>query len=64
MSQRLDQAAIQQMAINLRKAIELTELGLAMRLSTLRRQKRDGTMKDVMREIRLAKEQAWRPSRS
>lgn len=64
MSQRLDQATIQQMAINLRKAIELTKLGLAMRLSTLRRQKRDGTMKDVMREIRLAKEQAWRPSRS
>ena len=38
--------------------------GLALRLAVLRQRKPECTMKDVMHEIRLAKEQAWRPSRS
>ena len=49
------------MATNLGQAIELTELGLALRLSVLRQQDPErGTMKDVMHEIRLAKEEEWR----
>jgi len=53
------------MAANLRQAIELTELGLALRLSVLRQQHLErGTMKDVMHEIRLAKERVWRSSLS
>lgn len=52
------------MAANLQKAVELTELALDLRLSVMRRQKPDCTMEDVMHEIRLAKEQAWRPSHS
>lgn len=52
------------MAANLRRGIELTELALALRLAVLRQRKPECTMKDVMHEIRLAKEQAWRPSRS
>ncbi len=59
-----DQAAQNRMAANLQKALELTELALDLRLSVMRRQKPDCTMKDVMHEIRLAKEQAWRPSHS
>ncbi|TKS59725.1 MAG: hypothetical protein EWM72_01910 [Nitrospira sp.] len=58
------QAEQDRMAANLRRGIELTELALALRLAVLRQRKPECTMKDVMHEIRLAKEQAWRPSRS
>ena len=48
------------MAANLRRAIELTELGLELRLAVLRQQNHDcAGMKDVMHEIRLAKEEEW-----
>ena len=47
-------------ADNLRRTIELTELGLALRQSKLQQGEPDGdAMKKVMREIRRAKEQAW-----
>ena len=48
-------------ADNLRRTIELTELGLALRQSVLLQQgysDRDA-MTQVMRDIRRAKEQAW-----
>ena len=45
---------------NLRRTIELTELGLALRLSVLQQgESEDEAMRTVMREIRRAKEQAW-----
>lgn len=47
-------------ADNLRRAIELTELGLALRRSVLQQDEPQGdAMVQVMREIRRAKEQAW-----
>ena len=47
-------------ADNLRRTIELTELGLAFRQSVLQQGEPDGdAIKKVMREIRRAKEQAW-----
>ena len=47
-------------AANLRRAIELTELGLALRRSVIQQQEPHGdAMVQVMREIRRAKEQAW-----
>jgi len=50
---------------NLRRTIELTELGLALRLSVLQQGESDGdAMKKVMREIRRAKEQAWQQNPS
>ena len=57
-----DQARI---ADNLRRTVELTELGLALRLAVLQQNDPHGTssMTQVMHEIRLAKEQAWRQSR-
>ena len=52
-------------ADNLRRAIELTDLGLSLRCAVLRQQNPDrDIMTQVMHEIRLAKEQAWRQSRS
>jgi hypothetical protein len=52
-------------AANLRRAIELTELGLALRRSVLQQDKPQGdAMVQVMREIRRAKEQAWQQNRS
>jgi hypothetical protein len=54
-----------QAAENLRRTVELTELGLALREAVIRQ--KDPTcdaMKQVMHEIRLAKEQAWRRNRS
>lgn len=54
-----------QIAANLRRAIELTELGLALRRSVLQQDEPQGdAMVQVMREIRRAKEQAWRQNRS
>ena len=47
-------------ADNLRRTIELTELGLALRQSVLQQGEPDGdAIRKVMREIRRAKEQAW-----
>ena len=47
-------------AANLRRSIELTELGLALRRSVLQQERSSGdAMATVMREIRRAKEQAW-----
>ena len=47
-------------ADNLRRTIELTELGLALRRSVLQEGESNGdAMTKVMREIRRAKEQAW-----
>ncbi len=53
------------LAENLRRAVELTELGLALRCAVLRQESpnRD-VLKQVMREIRLAKERAWPQSPS
>jgi len=47
------------MAANLRRAIELTELALALRLAAMRQENPACTMADVMHEIRLQKERAW-----
>ena len=59
----IDQARI---AGNLRRAVELTELGLALRQAVLQQRDPHGTssMTQVMHEIRLTKELAWRQSRS
>lgn len=52
-------------AANLRRAIGLTELGLALRRSVLQLNEPEGdAMVQVMREIRRAKEQAWQQNRS
>jgi hypothetical protein len=61
-SDQLDDARI---AANLRRAIELTELGLALRRSVLQQDEPQGdAMVQVMREIRRAKEQAWHQNHS
>jgi hypothetical protein len=53
------------LAENLRRTVELTELGLALRQAVLQQRNPEGeAMTQVMHEIRLAKEQAWRQSRS
>jgi hypothetical protein len=47
-------------AANLLRAIELTELGLALRRSVLQQERSSGdAMAQVMHDIRRAKEQAW-----
>ncbi|MEI8015623.1 MAG: hypothetical protein WCH20_12400 [Nitrospira sp.] len=52
-------------ADNLRRTVELTELGLALRQAVLQQSNPSGEgMTQVMHEIRLAKEQAWRQSQS
>ena len=52
-------------AANLRRAIELTELGLRLRISVLQQNEPQGdAMVKVMREIRRAKEQAWQKNHS
>ena len=52
-------------ADNLRRAIELTELGFALRRSVLQQDALPGdAMVQVMREIRRAKEQAWQKNHS
>jgi hypothetical protein len=61
-SVQLDDARI---AANLRRAIELTELGLALRRSVIQQHEPQGdAMVTVMREIRRAKGQAWQQNRS
>ena len=50
----------ERIASNLRRAIELTELGLALRRSVIQQHEPHGdAMVTVMREIRRAKERAW-----
>lgn len=52
-------------ADNLRRTVELTELGLALRRAVIEQGDVSGEgMTRVMHEIRLAKEQAWRQSQS
>lgn len=52
-------------AANFRRAIELTELGLALRRSVIQQQEPDGdAMGKVMHEIRCAKERAWQQNPS
>ncbi len=52
-------------AANLRRAIELTELGLALRRSVLQQSDPQGdAIVQVMREIRRTKEQAWQQNHS
>lgn len=61
-SDQLDEARI---TANLRRAIELTELGLALRRAVLQQSDPQGdAMVTVMREIRRAKEQAWQQNPS
>ncbi|ALA59981.1 hypothetical protein [Nitrospira moscoviensis] len=54
------QAEQDRMSANLQKGIELTELALALRLAAMQQNNPAATMVDVMHEIRLAKEAAWR----
>jgi len=54
-------------AENLRRTVELTELGLALRQAVIEQRNVPGLgdgIAQVMHEIRLAKEQAWQQSRS
>jgi hypothetical protein len=63
--QRPDDIENARIADNLRCAIELTELALALRQSVLQQgDSREDAMAEVMREIRRAKELAWRQSPS
>ncbi|MBX3320796.1 MAG: hypothetical protein KF890_13010 [Nitrospira sp.] len=60
MQDGLNQREDERMAANLRRAIELTELGLRLRSSVLQQNDPQGNaMVTVMREIRRAKERAW-----
>ncbi len=60
-----DNAEDARLADNLRRAIELTELGLALRRSVLQQSDPQGdAMVQVMREIRRTKEQAWQQNHS
>jgi len=61
---RLSHTDVARIADNVRRTVELTELGLALRLAVLQQLDPQGTytMTQVMHEIRLAKEQAWRQS--
>ena len=60
MREGLNHREDERMAANLRRAIELTELGLALRRSVLQQDNPQGdAMVKVMREIRRAKERAW-----
>jgi hypothetical protein len=60
-----DNAEDARIADNLRRTIELTELGLALRQSVVQQDPLVGdAMVQVMREIRRAKEQAWQQSPS
>ena len=65
MREGLTQREDERMAANLRRAIELTELGLALRRSVLQQDEPQGdAMVKVMREIRRAKERAWQKNSS
>ncbi len=58
------QEELDRMSANLQKAIDLTELALALRLAAMRQNNPAATMADVMHEIRVAKERAWHSSHS
>lgn len=60
MSGQDDQREVERMATNLRRGMELTELALALRLAAMRQQNPACTIGDVMHEIWLQKEAAWR----
>lgn len=63
--QRQDQNDDDRIADNLRRTIELTELGLALRQAVVQQGGFNGdAMVQVMRDIRRAKELAWRQSPS
>ena len=65
MRQQPSQPDDARVAANLRRAIELTELGLALRRSVIQQNEPQGdAMVEVMREIRRAKEQAWQQNHS
>lgn len=65
MREGLNQREDDRMAANLRRAIELTELGLALRRSVLQQDDPQGdAMVKVMREMRRAKERAWQKNHS
>jgi len=65
MREGLNQREDERIAANLRRAIELTELGLALRRSVLQQDEPQGdAMVKVMREIRRAKERAWQKNHS
>ena len=65
MQDGLNQREDERMAANLRRAIELTELGLRLRSSVLQQNDPQGNaMVTVMREIRRAKERAWQKNHS
>ena len=54
-------------ADNLRRTVELTELGLALRQAVIEQRNEPGASEgiaQVMHEIRLAKEEAWQQSQS
>lgn len=54
-------------ADNLRRTVELTELGLTLRQAVIEKRNVPGAgegIAQVMHEIRLAKEQAWHQSQS
>ena len=60
MRQHHDSIDDARIADNLRRTIELTELGLSLRQSALQQGEPDNdAIRKVMREIRRAKEQAW-----
>jgi len=60
-----DNAVDARLADNLRRAIELTQLGLDLRRSVIQQQEPHGdAMVQVMRQIRREKEQAWQQNRS
>jgi hypothetical protein len=65
MRQQPDSMDDSKIADNLRRTIELTELGLALRRSVLQQaEPQSDAMAKVMREIRLTKEQAWQQNLS
>lgn len=65
MQRHYDQHDDARIADNLRRAIDLTELGLALRRSAVQQQNPQGdAMVQVMCEIRRAKEQAWQQNHS
>ena len=65
MQEGLNQREDKRMADNLRRAIELTELGLSLRGSVLQQDDPQGdAIVSVTREIRRAKERAWQKNRS
>lgn len=65
MQRQFDQPDDAKVAANLRRAMELTELGLALRRSVVQQDEPQGdAMVQVMREIRRAKEQAWQKNHS